>query len=99
MRPQILIKHSTKSERRLIEVFKELRIPFKHRWLLLGYEVDFLIGNIIIEVDGRKKQSVEKNKTLTEAGYDVIRISNLATKERSHIKLFITKIYVNRFSR
>ena len=96
MRPQILTRNSTKSERRLIEVFKELQIPFKHRWLLLNYEVDFLIGNIVIEVDGKKKQSVEKNKTLLEAGYNVIRLHNVATKERSHIKLFITKIYVNR---
>lgn len=95
MRPQILKKNSTKEERIVIDVLNELRIPFKHRWLLKGYEVDFLIGKIIVEVDGEDQQTVEKNKVLAEAGYHVIHIKNKATRKRSHIKLFIRKIYGN----
>ena len=95
MRPQILIKNSTKAERIIIECLKELRIPFKHRWLILRYEVDFLVGNYIIEVDGRGMQSEKKNKILLEAGYNLIHISNLQAKERSQIKAQLEKIYGN----
>lgn len=92
MRPQILKKHSTKAERRVIEVLKELKVPFYHRFLLLGYELDFLIGNYIIEIDGKKKQSEKKNRELLEAGFNVIHLSNKQTKERSKLKEYLTKI-------
>lgn len=92
MRPQIKTRNSTKSERRVIEVLKELRKPFCHRLLLLGYEVDFLIGNYIIEIDGRKKQSEKKNRELLEAGFNVIHLSNQQTKERSKLTIYLKNI-------
>ena len=97
MRPQTKkgIRNSTTAERAIIECLKELHIPFEHKWWILHYEVDFLVGDYIIEVDGRKLQSEKRNKILLEAGYNLIHISNLQAKERSQIKAQLEKIYGN----
>lgn len=75
MRYNISKKHSTKGERIVFEVLKELHIPFKHRWLVNGHEVDFIIGNVALEINGHP-QSPERNKLMVEAGYVPLHIPN-----------------------
>lgn len=68
-------KHSTKPERIVYEVLKELHIPFKHRWIVNGREVDFIFGNVALEIDGHT-QDGDKNRMLVEAGYTPIHLHN-----------------------
>ena len=59
----------------MYEVLKELKIPFKHRWIVGGREIDFVVGNYAIEIDGHE-QDVEKNNHLIRLGYIPIHIHN-----------------------
>ena len=68
-------KQSTKSERIFYEILKELKIPFKHRWIIGGREIDFVIGKIAIEIDGHQ-QDPEKNSELVRLGYTPIHLDN-----------------------
>ena len=60
--------HFTKTERILARLLNEKRIPFKTKIKIGKYEVDFLIGKLVIELDGHI-QSVEKNEYLSKLGY------------------------------
>lgn len=81
---KILSRHSTKAERIFYEALKELKIPFKHRWIIHGREVDFLLwDSVVIEIDGHE-QDGEKNRQLAELGYTPIHLHNHeVTKESS----------------
>lgn len=71
------------------EVLKEIRLPFRHRWLLDKYEVDFLIGNIVLEVNGHE-QDVQRNNKLVELGYIPLHLHNdevFANKENLKEKI------------
>lgn len=57
------------------EVLKELRVPFKHRWIIEGREVDFLIGNVCLEINGHEQDEV-KNQILAEKGYVPVHLHN-----------------------
>lgn len=93
MRYNVLTKHSTKQERIVYEVLKTLHIPFKHRWLIEGIEVDFLFGKIALEIDGHP-QDGQRNHILVNLGYTPIHLNNLeVTKE--HITLLISKLNVS----
>lgn len=82
----ILKKHSTKAERRFREILKELRIPFRFKEKIAGYEIDFLVSNYAIEIDGHE-QSTEKNIAIMEAGYIPIHFDNEELKNsRDNIK-------------
>lgn len=82
MRKNILKKHSTKYERIVYEALKELRIPFRHRWIIGGREVDFVIGRICLEIDGHEQDGI-KNHMLADLGYVPIHLNNSEiTKER-----------------
>lgn len=72
---RITKKHSTKAERRFYEVLKELHIPFKHRWIVDGKEVDFIIGKYAIEIDGHTQNGI-KNHFLAERGYIPLHFQN-----------------------
>lgn len=76
---------STKSERRVHEVLKELHIPFKHRWKIEDIEVDFLIGNTVIEIDGHK-QDPDRNHKLLRLGITPIHLTNEGTKDPNYLK-------------
>lgn len=86
MRYKILKKNSTKSERMVYEVLKELHIKFKHRWILNGREVDFIIGNVALEIDGHE-QDGEKNRMLAELGYIPIHLHNSEITRENIIQL------------
>ena len=60
--------HFTKPERIIARLLNEKRIPFKTKIKIGKYEVDFLIGKLVIELDGHV-QSVEKNNYLANLGY------------------------------
>lgn len=91
MRRNLLPKHSTKQERIFHEVLKELHLPFRHRWIIQGLEVDFLLfGNVCIEIDGHE-QDEKKNEILAQAGYTPIHLHNSeVTKE--NIKSLIQQL-------
>ena len=79
-------KNSTRQERIFYEVLKELKIPFKHRWIIQGREVDFLIGNVVYEIDGHE-QDGKKNHLLAELGYIPIHLNNSEITKENIIKL------------
>lgn len=87
MRHNITKKHSTKTERIVYEVLKEMKIPFKHRWLIQGYEVDFVIGRYVLEINGHE-QNVEKNNLMVKLGYTPIHLHN-SEISRENIKQII----------
>ena len=83
---RITKKHSTKPERIVYEVLKELKIPFKHRWLVKGREVDFIFNNVALEIDGHE-QDGDKNRMLAEQGYVPIHLHNSEITRKNIIKL------------
>ncbi len=92
MRYNISKTRSTKAERIVYELLKELHIPFKHRWIIGGREVDFLIGKHVIEIDGHK-QSSSKNISLVKQGYIPIHFNNNEIiTNRKNIKLCLEQI-------
>jgi len=93
MRYNISKKRSTKAERIVYEILKELHIPFKHRWIINGREVDFLIGKHVIEIDGHKQDS-SKNIDLVEQGYTPLHFNNSEIiNNRKNIKLCLEQIF------
>lgn len=74
----------------MYEVLKSKKIPFKHRWLIDGKEVDFIIGNYVIEVNGHD-QDTQKNEFLASRGFSPIHIHNSEVSEEYIINL-INKI-------
>ena len=67
--------HSTKSERKFMEMLKKLHIPFRYKVEVRGREVDFIIGNLAVEIDGHP-QSKSKNEMLAQAGYDILHLNS-----------------------
>lgn len=93
MRNQInkLVKgKSTKAERRFAEILKSQHIPFRTKVLIKGHEVDFIVGDYVIEIDGHD-QDVEKNKLIIEAGLIPFHLNSWDIG--SHLKDWIHKIY------
>ncbi len=70
-------RNSTKSERKIAEIFKRNRIKFLAKWKIQGKEVDFLIGRVILEIDGNIHKHIDPNRenVLWKAGYIPIHIS------------------------
>lgn len=78
-------KYFTRPERILARLLNEHRISFKTKIKIGIYEVDFLIGNLAIELDGHE-QSVIKNQYLANAGYTPWHFSNHEVYEdRNHV--------------
>ena len=86
-----LKKHSTKYERRFRRQLKDLRIKFKTKSIIGGFEVDFLIGKNVIEIDGHI-QNTNKNKVLIELGYNVFHFQNKEIGEESKQWLILNKL-------
>lgn len=58
-----------------MELLKKLHIPFQAKVRISGREVDFIIGNNAIDIDGHG-QDVSKNKMLIRYGYNPIHLNN-----------------------
>lgn len=86
MRRNIYIKHSTKAERIVYEVLKELHIPFRHRWLVAGREVDFLFADVALELNGHE-QDPAKNQLIAANGHRPIHVHNAEVSKESVTKL------------
>lgn len=74
MRSQLLRlnkKQSTKSERRIGEILKRNRIKFFFKKRIGKYEADFVIGKLILEIDGsvHNKNSIERDSFFVSQGY------------------------------
>ncbi len=82
--------HSTKSERKFMELCKKLRIPFKAKVKIQGREIDFLVGKYAIEIDAHS-QDVEKNWMLIHEGYSPIHLANWDINE--NLEWWLTKIW------
>lgn len=97
MRHNILKRKSTKAERIIYEILKELHIPFRHRWKLEDLEIDFLIGEkYAIDIDGHD-QKPERNYKLIELGFIPIHFSNQEIKNnRELIKKEFIKYVINK---
>lgn len=89
MRTQIIKlkkRHSTKNERRFMETLKKNHIPFKYKVKVGGREIDFIIGNYAIEIDGHL-QDGSKNEMLARNGFVPIHINNNEIKDYGFNKL------------
>lgn len=75
MRTLLKIHSSTKAERKFHELLKKLHIPFKSKVKIGGREVDFVIKNYAIDIDGHE-QDVSKNYMLIALGYNPIHLNN-----------------------
>lgn len=92
MRYNITKKHSTIGERIVYEVLKELHIPFKHRWLVNGREIDFVFGDIALEINGHE-QDAERNQEIVVSGLRPIHVANKEISKH-YITQLIKEIYV-----
>ncbi len=70
-------KNSTKSERKIAEILKRNRIKFLAKHKINGREVDFIVGKVVLEVDGNVHKHIvpEREKMLWDSGYIPIHIS------------------------
>lgn len=75
MRYTLLKSHSTKPERIFYEILKEHKLAFLFRTQVHGFEIDFILGKICVEIDGHPQRR-DKNRLLLEAGYHVIHYAN-----------------------
>ena len=75
MRTLLTTRSSTKAERRFHELLKQLHIPFKTKVKIMGREIDFIVKNYAIEIDGHT-QDVSKNWMLRSLGYNVVHLNN-----------------------
>jgi len=92
MRRTLNKKNSTKAERIFAEVLKELKIPFEHRAIISGKEVDFLLPKkICIEIDGHE-HTYHKNEMLLKIGYTPIHLSNTQIINDKKLKDYVNKL-------
>ena len=79
---QLRKNNSTKSERQIGEILKKNKIKFKAKWRIGKYQVDFLIGRVVIEVDGsvHKNTNREKDIYLFSKGFIPLHISVSSVK-------------------
>ncbi|MFA5158503.1 MAG: DUF559 domain-containing protein [Patescibacteria group bacterium] len=96
MRSQLLKlrrSNSTKGERRIGEILKKNKIKFKARTNVGRYEVDFIIGRVILEVDGsvHSGTNTQKDIYLVNKGFVPLHFStsrkNTETIEKTLINL------------
>jgi very-short-patch-repair endonuclease len=84
-------KKSTKSERIFSEVLKKERLKFRTKVKICGREVDFLIGNVAIDIDCHEQDAL-KNAMLVDNGYIPVHLSNKEAKDKRYVQNIINKI-------
>jgi len=93
MRYNLLRRNSTKAERRFYEILKELHIPFKHRFKLQDLEIDFIVKQYAIDIDGHNQNGLRNHK-IASLGFVPIHFSNLEIiLDRNNIKNKLKEIY------
>ena len=58
-----------------MELLKKLHIPFRYKVKVKGQEVDFIISDTAIEIDGHP-QSPDKNRMLVTEGYNLLHLNS-----------------------
>lgn len=92
---KLLRGHSTRAERIFMELLKELHIPFRCKVMIEGREVDFLVKNLAIEINGHP-QKISKNSMLAELGYNPINFDNdQVLNNRETTKQTLKQLYDN----
>lgn len=66
MRIKFTKQNYTKAERVLGRILQENKIEFKTKQMINNREIDFLIGNLAIEVDGHSQVESKNNNLLLE---------------------------------
>lgn len=77
---KLIKKHSTKTERRVMEILKRQHIPFRTQMKVGGYEIDFLIGKYAIEFDAHTQNPI-KNHHVFNVGYIPLHFANWRIKD------------------
>ena len=90
MRKLLTHHSSTSAERRFHEILKKYRIPFRSKVKIGDREIDFVIKEYAIDIDGHK-QDVSKNKMLISKGYSPVHFNNNEIPNPKLIE-WITKI-------
>lgn len=96
----------TEGEKRVKKAFDKAGIKYKMGVRVGPYEVDFLVDDIAVEVDGYshllpEKMQIDKRKEtyLFEKGYDLIRILSDQTKDAAFMKKLLKRldnpVYIN----
>lgn len=81
-------KNSTRAERIVAQALRELRIPFEHRVFISTMEVDFLVGDYVIELDGHKQNSI-RNTMFVRRGYKPVHLSNNQVTDLKSTKIWL----------
>lgn len=88
---------SSKVERKLADALIRNGIPFEFKKTINNFEVDFLIGKLVVELDGvhhllkrKLKRDADKNAMLLVAGYSIYRIT--AKEFRRDVNKIINRI-------
>lgn len=68
-------KNFTRAERIFARILQDHHISFKTKVIIGGREIDFLIGQFAIEIDGHP-QDASKNSLLADLGYIPIHFTN-----------------------
>jgi very-short-patch-repair endonuclease len=91
--------NSTKGERRIGELLKKNRIKFKSKWKIGKYEVDFMVGKMIIEIDGsvHKRTNTQRDIYFTSQGYIPIHIITSRQKTEAVEKDLLRMIKSNSY--
>lgn len=89
--------NSSKWERRVGEILKNNRIKFRAKVRIGKYEVDFLIGKVVIEVDGsvHKKTNTQKDIFLFNQGYTPLHLITHGRKAELIEQTLINLIHNN----
>ena len=69
-----------KVERTLADMLIKGKVPFKFREVINGRECDFVIGRVVVEVDGvihqqKRAKDISKNEMLVKFGYTPLHFS------------------------
>lgn len=84
MRATIHRRSSTKAERIFYEILKRNHIPFRHRVIIDGKEIDFIVGKYAIEIDGHQ-QSSQRNEWLFSKGFIPVHYTNSALRNNAQV--------------
>lgn len=92
---------STKGERRIAEILKRNKIKFKAKWKIGRYEVDFLVGKMIIEVDGsvHRETNTARDIFFTTQGYLPVHIITSHQKTEAVENDLLTMIKSNSYGK
>lgn len=83
MRVTLHRRTSTKTERIFAEILKRNHIPFDYSVSIHGREIDFIVDNYAIEIDGHLQDPI-KNKSLIDEGFIPIHYTTHALRHNRY---------------